>query len=163
MGLAIAHDGTDVTDRLDVASLLKSLPLEYRRTGGMPGQAMTAASGLSLLEPLADGRDALVHAPGPGGLAGGYPVAVVAGRIRTALPDGMSPREAAAINLSGQVQDGISAIGPDGTVHFEPSAMAVLTAELGYDCRSMPLAEAEGRAVELGERFEAYRTRVLGS
>ncbi|GAB2993889.1 hypothetical protein [Saccharothrix stipae] len=162
MGLTIAHGGADVTDRLDVASLLKSLPLEYRRTGGMPGQAMTAASGLSLLEPLADGRDALVHAPGPGGLAGGYPVAVADGRIRTALPDGMSPQEAAAINLSGQVQDGITSIEPDGTVHFEPSTMAVLTAELGYECRSMPLAEAEGRAVEIGERFEAYRIRVLG-
>jgi hypothetical protein len=38
----------------------------------------------------------------------------------------------------------------------------VLTAELGYDCQSMPLAEAEGRAAEIGERFEAYRIRVLG-
>ncbi|MCC8242812.1 hypothetical protein [Saccharothrix luteola] len=162
MGLAIAHDGVDVTDRLDVASLLKSLPLEYRRTGGMPGQAMTAASGLSLLEPLADRRTALVHAPGPGGLTGGYPVEVADGRIRTALPDSIPPEEAAAINLSGQVQDGITSIEPDGTVHFEPSTMAVLTAELGYECHSMPLAEAEGRAVEIAERFEAYRNRVPG-
>ncbi|CCH32059.1 hypothetical protein BN6_47840 [Saccharothrix espanaensis DSM 44229] len=163
MALTIGHGGQDLTDRVDTASLLKRLPLEYRRTGGMPGQAMTAASALSVLVPLADRRDALVHAPGPGGLVGGYPVAIEGGRIRTALPDSVSLEEAVAVNLSGQVHDGIDAIDADGTTHFEPSSMAVLTAELGYECRTMRLDEAEGRAAEIRERFEVYRGRAVAS
>ncbi|MEJ2853291.1 MULTISPECIES: hypothetical protein [unclassified Saccharothrix] len=161
MSLTIALSGVDATDRLDIASLLKRLPLEYRRTGGMAGQAMTAASALSLLEPLADHRDALVHAPGPNGLAGGYPVALTAdGGVTTALPRSLPLSQAVAINESGQREDGITSIDSSGTVRFEPGSMSVLTTELGYDCQTMPLSEAEPRATELATRFESYRNRI---
>lgn len=160
MGLGIRVDGRDVTAELDVAALLNRLPGEYRRTGGLPGQTMTASSALSVLEPLADDRDAVVHAPGADGALGGYPVAIEGGKFRPLLPDGMTPEEAHAINVSGQVQDGISEIRADGTVVFEPSAMAILKEELGYDCPEMKLSEAEGRAQEIAERFAAYRDRT---
>ncbi|WP_418960761.1 hypothetical protein [Streptomyces tritici] len=159
LGLGVRVDGQDVTDRLDVPALLKRLPERYRRTGGLPGQAMTAASALSVLEPLADGRAALVHAPGAGGAVGGQPVALRAdGSFERVLPEGMTPRRAEDILRSGQVQDGISEIRDDGTVVFEPSSMAVLTEELGYACAEMKLSEAEDRALELAERFAAYRS-----
>ncbi|MEU3372754.1 hypothetical protein ACFYM2_01960 [Streptomyces sp. NPDC006711] len=162
MGLGIRVDGRDITAELDVEALLNRLPGQYRRTGGMPGQTMTAASALSVLEPLADGRDAIVHAPGAGGALGGFPVAIEGGKFRPALPDGMTEEEAHAINVSGQIQDGISEIRPDGTVVFEPAAMAIMTKELGYECPEMKLSEAEGRAQEIGERFAAYRARTAG-
>ncbi|MFC1431350.1 hypothetical protein ACEZDB_11910 [Streptacidiphilus sp. N1-3] len=160
MGLAVLHHGRDITAELDIGALLGSLPHRYRRTGGLAGQVMTAASALSVLEPLATGRDALVHAPGPLGLVGGYPVALEGGRIRLELPQGLSADDAVKINESGQLQDGISDIRPDGTVLFEESSMAVLTRELGYDCAEMPLDQAEGRAREITERLAAYRQRV---
>ncbi|WP_037772128.1 hypothetical protein [Streptomyces sclerotialus] len=160
MGLAVLCEGRDVTATVDVPDLLRRLPGEYRRTGGLPGQAMTAASALSVLEPLIDGRDAEVHAPGPGGLVGGYPVAIESGTFRTLLPDGMTEEEAVAINLSGQRHDGISEIRPDGTVVFESASMGVLTEELGYACDVLPLAEAEDRAAEIAERYARYRARV---
>lgn len=72
----------------------------------------------------------------------------------------MTEPEAVAVNLSGQVRDGITEIRPDGTVHFEPEAMSVLTQELGYECLELPLSEAEARADELGKRFAAYRQRM---
>ncbi|MFF9347894.1 hypothetical protein [Streptomyces sp. NPDC014734] len=162
MGLGVRVDGRDITAELDVPALLNRLPARYRRTGGLPGQAMTAASALSVLEPLADGRDALVHAPGADGALGGGPVAIESGKFRRLLPDGMTEEQAHAINVSGQVQDGISEIRADGTVVFEPSAMAVMTEELGYACAEMKLPEARDRAVEIAGRFEAYRARTSG-
>ncbi|WP_406466489.1 hypothetical protein OH738_00630 [Streptomyces hirsutus] len=163
MALAVLHQGQDITGKLDVPEVLRRLPADYRRTGGLAGQAMTAASALSVLEPLADGRDALVHAPGPDGLVGGYPVLLSEGRTRLVLPGGMSREEAVAVNLSGQWHDGIAEIRPDGTVVFEESSMRVLTDEFGYDCRTMPLSEAEDRATEITERYTRYRARVTDS
>lgn len=162
MALSVRVAGQDATGELDVPDLLAALPARYRRTGGLPGQAMTAASAVSVLEPLAERHDALVHAPGPLGRAGGYPVELAAGEIRLALPPGLSETEAEQVNVSGQVCDGISEIRADGTVCFEPASMAVLTRELGYECAELPLADAPGRARELGERFASYRRRVTG-
>lgn len=160
MSLAVLHKGCDVTAELDIPALLGRLPAEYRRTGGLGGQGMTAASALSVLEPLANERDAFVHAPGPNGLLGGYPVAIESDKISLRLPEGMSQDEALAVNISGQQQDGITEIRRDGTVVFENSAMDVMREELGYDCPEMSLADAEGRAREIAERFAAYRTRT---
>lgn len=161
MGLGIRVDGRDVTSELDAPALLNRLPERYRRTGGLPGQAMTAASALSVLEPLADGRAARIHAPGAGGAVGGHPVALAQdGTFEIVLPDGMTAERANAINLSGQAQDGISEIRGDGTVVFEPSSMAVMGRELGYHCPEMKLSEAEDRAREITERFAAYRDRT---
>ncbi|MFD6349671.1 hypothetical protein ACH4MA_11750 [Streptomyces roseolus] len=160
MGLAVLRDGRDVTAELDVPGLLRRLPVDYRRTGGLGGHAMTAASALSVLEPLVDGRDALVHAPGPDGLTGGYPVALEAGAIRLRLPGGMTPQEAHAVNVSGQEADGIAEIRPDGTTVFGDAAMKILTEELGYACAELPLHEAEDRAREIAGRFAAYRDRT---
>ncbi|MEU8544263.1 hypothetical protein AB0C52_30455 [Streptomyces sp. NPDC048717] len=161
MGLGIRVDGRDITAELDVPALLNRLPERYRRTGGLPGQVMTAASALSVLEPLADGRAALVHAPGAGGAVGGHPVALAAdGSYEIVLPDGMTREQADAISLSGQAWDGISEIQENGTVVFEPSAMAIMTEELGYDCPEMKLSEAEDRAREIADRFAAYRERT---
>lgn len=161
LGLAVQRDGQDVTALLEVPALLASLPTRYRRTGGLPGQAMTVASALSVLEPLASNRDAIVHAPGPLGMIGGYPVAIESGKINLALPAGMRQADAVRINLSGQRQDGIEEIRPDGTVVFDESCMAVLTAEFGYACPEMPLAEAEDRACELAQRFGRYRAKIM--
>ncbi|MEU7576193.1 hypothetical protein AB0B50_01105 [Streptomyces sp. NPDC041068] len=159
MGLSVHYAGEDVTAKADVPELLRWLPADYRRTGGLAGQTMTAASALSVLEPLVDGRDAHVHAPGPDGRVGGYPVAIESGRFRLLLPDGMTEDEAVAINLSGQRADGITEIRPDGTVVFEPAAMGVLTDALGYACERMPLGEAEDRAREIAERYAHFRDR----
>ncbi|MGH8921974.1 MAG: hypothetical protein ACRD0H_27135, partial [Actinomycetes bacterium] len=139
MALRILHDGVDVTEQTDIRAVLSALPGRYRRTGGRDGQVMTAASALSVLEPLIDGSTALVHAPGPGGRVGGYPVALSAAGIRLALPADVSEPEALAVNLDGQRADGIAEIRADGTVAFEESAVDVLDRELGYHCAEMPL------------------------
>jgi len=160
LNLAILCRGKDVTDDVDVDALLASLPTRYRRTGGLRGQAMTAASALSVLEPIADQRRAVVHAPGPLGMVGGYPVMLDSQGIHLALPGGMSAQDALKTNISGQVQDGIAEIGQDGTVVFEEASMAVLGKELGYDCPQMSLDDAPAWAAELTKRFAHYANQV---
>ncbi|WP_261566765.1 hypothetical protein [Frankia gtarii] len=160
MALRVLHRGVDVTDRLDIPVILGALNGPYRRTSGRAGQDMTAASALSVLEPLIDQRDALVHAPGPAGRVGGYPLRLANGAIQLALPDAVGVDEAREINLSGQRADGIREIGPDGTVRFESWAAAVLYQETGYDGVEMPLDRAEDCARELAGRFAAYRGQV---
>ncbi|MER7169621.1 hypothetical protein ABT336_26645, partial [Micromonospora sp. NPDC000207] len=110
---------------------------------------------------LLDGREATVHAPGPLGRVGGYPVALSPSGVDVVLPPGVGEAEAVAVNLSGQRCDGITGIDDAGTVDFEPEAADVLARELGYHCTRMRLSEAEGRAREIAERFAAYRERVL--
>jgi hypothetical protein len=161
MDLTVYHDGTNVTGGLDVAALARRLPTTYRRTGGVAGQAMTAASALSVLEPLISQCSALTHAPGPGGRIGGYPIAIEeSGRIDLALPEGLSEEAAVKINITGQTQDGIAEILSDGTVRFEPAAMEIMRRELGYECATMPLSEVGDRADEIARRFASCRERV---
>jgi hypothetical protein len=155
--VAVLTEGRDVLPDIGLTRLLKPLTGEYRRTGGLPGQAMTAASALSVLVPLLEQRAALVHAPGPSGLPGGYPVLLGDGPARLALPPGMTEQEAVAVNRRGQVEDGIDEIDHAGTVRFSESTMDVLHREIGYHCARMPLADAEDRARELADRFARYR------
>jgi hypothetical protein len=154
--IAILAAGRDVMPDVGLIPLLKPLTTDFRRTGGLVGQAMTAASALSVLVPLLEQREAVVHAPGPLGLPGGYPVVVGPEPVRLALPPGMTEAEAVAVNQSGQIDDGIRTISDDGSVLFEESAMDVMRGELGYHCLKMSLSEAEGRARELGARFARY-------
>lgn len=158
--IAILAEGRDAMPDVGLIPLLKPLTTEYRRTGGLAGQAMTAASAMSVLVPLLEQREAVVHAPGPLGLPGGYPVAVGSGPVQLALPPGMTDEEAIAVNQSGQVDDGVREIGDDGSVLFEESAMDVMRRELGYHCVKMPLSDAEDRARELSARFARYREGV---
>jgi hypothetical protein len=155
--IAVMDGERDLFPGIGLIPLLKPLATDYRRTGGLPGQAMTASSAMSVLDPLVDGVEALVHAPGPLGLPGGYPVTLAPGKISLALPSSMNLDEAIAVNRNGQVDDGIREISAHGLVRFDEPAMEVMHRELGYLCPAMELTEAESRAEELAARFAQYR------
>jgi hypothetical protein len=157
--LRVFRAGEDVSSMLPLELLLQSLAGEYRRTPGVPGQAMVAASALSVIEPLADGAESLGHAPGPCGLPGGYPIRMADGRVSLDLPADILLEDAIAINVDGQVHDGITRIA-DGYIDFEESSMDIMYSHLRYECKRMHWSEAEARAEELGERFALYRARV---
>jgi hypothetical protein len=152
--LSATVDDEPVTG-LDPAAIFKALPVQYRRTGGMTGQAMTVASALSALEPLLDGTAATVHAPGIDGLVGGYPVRIAGGRASLDLPPALTRDEAVAINEHGQRFDGIAQI-DEGCAVFEDWAAEILRAELGYHCDRMHWTEAADRARELRAKYVRY-------
>ncbi|WP_428965993.1 Rossmann-fold NAD(P)-binding domain-containing protein [Micromonospora fluostatini] len=153
--LRVQVDGRPMRD-LDTGQVFRTLRDRYGRTGGLRGQAMTVASALSVLEPLAQGSSAITHAPGPFGLVGGYPVRIGGGTLTLDLGDELTQDEAVKINIEGQRYDGIQAITESGHIEFEEWAADVLETELGYSCRRMHWREAVDRATELRERFVSY-------
>jgi len=100
--------------------------------------------------------EALLHAPAPNGLPGGYPVIVGSGGVQPAPIEGLTLAEAITINERSHRFDGIERIEADGTVVFCPAAADVLRVELGYECEQLAPDESEGRAQELIARFREY-------
>jgi hypothetical protein len=137
-------------EKAKVLSLVKTA---FKRTDGDFGRLVAAASALSVLLPLIEGREAIVHAPAPGGLPGGYRVRIAEGKIEPALPAGLDLAEAIRVNEEGQKFDGIESIGVDGTVRFRSAQMAIMRDGLGYFCPTLRLEEAEPRARELRAKF----------
>ncbi|MFE4822148.1 saccharopine dehydrogenase NADP-binding domain-containing protein [Streptomyces sp. NPDC056704] len=148
-------------ERVDLAPEAMFAPLltTHRRLGGLPGQAMTVASAISVLEPLATGATALAHAPGPHGLVGGYPVRLDSGAIALDLDPAMDLETAQEINRVGQRHDGIATI-DDGWVTFEERSAAVLREHLGYDCSKLHWSEAADHATELRHKYIEYQNRA---
>ncbi len=148
--LAALVDGEDVTSQLDLSALFSRLPatLQHEYT-----QLLTAASAATVFDALTTDTSTIVHAPGPNGLPGGYPVQVGKQGLEVVLPQGLTLDEAIRINQGGQRLDGIERIDDDGTVYFAERNMAILKETLDYECLRMPLSEVEERARELRERY----------
>ena len=132
--------------------LLEPSPLP----GGPAWGFLTSGSTVRLIEAFLSDQESLLHAPSPGGLPGGYPVAVGSNQVRPRpLPD-LSLGEAIQINERSHPFDGIHAIQDDGTTVFEPVTVQVMREELGYDCEDLAPHEATDRAQELLARFREY-------
>jgi hypothetical protein len=143
--------GEDVTSQLDLPALFNALPatLEHEYT-----QLLTAASAAMVFDTLTAGISTVVHAPGPNGLPGGYPVQGNKQGLGVVLPPGLTLDEAIRVNQGGQRLDGIERIGDDGTVYFAERNMAILKETLGYECKHMLLSEVEQWSTELKAKYD---------
>jgi hypothetical protein len=156
--LTIYRDGVVVPpELLSHDEVFRHVAGRFRRTKGLAGQSVTASSATAVLRALADGVERVIHAPGPLGLVGGYPVRISASGMTVDLPNGLSLDEAIAINAECQRYDGIEAVESDGTVRFTARSAEVMKDVLGYDCEAVSLATCEDEARELADRFAAYR------
>ncbi|WFR97818.1 hypothetical protein [Rhizobium tumorigenes] len=155
--LSIYADGLEVPrEAIDHAKLFSLVAGRFRRVKGLAGQSVTASSATAMLLALVRRKGEVVHAPGPLGLVGGYPVRVSADGLLVDLPAGLTLNEAIAINRECQRYDGIERVDDDGTVHFTDVAADVLKGVLGFELRSYPPQECEARAVELAARFAQF-------
>lgn len=160
--LSIFQAGREVsTDRLDHNEIFSLVAGRFRRIKGLAGQSVTASSATAVLRAIADDTGRVVHAPGPLGLVGGYPVKLERSSISVALPSGLSLEAAIEINRDCQKFDGIEDVDAAGTVHFTSETAGVMREELGYDCEHLPLDECEDRADELARKFAEYRRRIV--
>lgn len=157
--LSVFHKGEDVSDAINHENMFQKLTSRFKRIGGIDGQALTAASALSVLSVILNDRKEVVHAPGPNGLPGGYPVQFDDQNFSLALPSNISLEEAIKINEIGLKFDGITAIDVDGTAHFCEKSMAIMQRMLGYHCKSMKLDEAEETAKELKAKYSAFSSK----
>jgi len=151
-----AVNGGDVTGELDQAAIFKDLTSRQRRTGGVAGQPVTASSAVAILEALQSRNARLVHAPGPDGLPGGYPVRISESESVISLPKNFSLDGAVDVNERGQVHDGIESIESDGTVRFAEPQMAIMKELFDYECPSLALADVHMAAGELGTRYRRF-------
>ncbi len=159
--LSIYRAGKELpADKLDHDEIFSLVGSRFRRIKGLAGQAVTASSATAVLRAIADDADRVVHAPGPLGLVGGYPVRLGFSSISVDLPTGLSLEAAVEINRQCQRFDGIEGIDADGTVRFTADSAAVMRDELGYDCLELPLDQCEERADELARKYAEYAGRV---
>ncbi len=152
-------DDRDVTKDLDMKQVFQDLPTRFRRTGGRDGQILTASSAVGVILAMADDTGDFMHAPGPSGLPGGYPVRVNGEGGEVVLPADLSLEAAVGINEEGQRYDGIDRVDRDGATHFTEQAVGIMKEVLGYECKVMRLEETEERAKELGAKFQELAGR----
>lgn len=146
-------NGEDITPHIDTLRVFKALPITFRRTGGDTGLLMTATSAMAMFQGIVQDTHELMHAPGPCGFPGGYPVSVHTHGVEIALPHQISMHHALQINQAGLRLDGIEGIEEDGTVIFTDEATTLYQDILGYECKRLPLTEIEERAQELQKRY----------
>lgn len=160
--LSFYLDGEELpADAIDHGQVFATVAGRFRRVKGLAGQSVTASSATAVLRTLADGVDRVVHAPGPLGLVGGYPVRLSRDGVAVELPAGFSLEQAIAVNRACQKFDGIEAVDADGTVRFTTDSAAIIREELGFDCPVVRLSECEEVADELSAKFAAYRLAQL--
>ena len=150
-------DGQDVTHRLDLKAMFSTLPVTMKHEYT---QLVSAASAAAVFDAITKRDSRIVHAPGPNGLPGAYPIRGCETGVEIVLPEGLTLDEAIRMNQEGQRLDGIERIDENGTVYFTESNMAILKRTLGYDCQSMPLSEVENWAKELRAKYLEFVQRV---
>lgn len=155
--LTVYGNGLEIPrDEIDHSTLFSLVAGKFRRVKGLAGQSVTASSATAMLMAIARGAGDVVHAPGPMGLVGGYPVRVSQHGFLVDLPAKLALDEAIAINRECQRFDGIEHVDDDGTVTFTDLASGVLRDVLGYDLRSYRPDECEARAEELAAHFAEF-------
>ncbi|WP_183864961.1 hypothetical protein [Rhizobium sp. BK661] len=160
--LSIYANGMEVpAGEIDHDALFKSVASRFRRVKGLAGQSVTASSATAMLLALANPAGHVVHAPGPLGLVGGYPVRIAKAGLLVDLPGKLTLDEAIDINCRCQHYDGIESVDDDGTVRFTDASSEVLHEVLGFDLKSYSPEECEERAAELAAHF-AHFARING-
>ncbi|MGV8920133.1 MAG: hypothetical protein ACOH2R_20405 [Pseudomonas sp.] len=156
-------NGVDCTGKISDAEIFHQARSQFRRLGGVEGQFLTAASAVSVISNIFSIDEVEVHAPGPHGLPGGYPVRLGAGQVLLSLPDGVSRAEAIVINQQGQRQDGIESIEANGGVRFALKQMSIMTEQLGFEMPYMLLQDVQQWAAELGHKYQSYAKKARHS
>lgn len=154
--LRVLHKGRDLTEQADAhGALLKPCPLP----NGPGWGAFTAASAIGLVNALLSENTWEMHAPGPLGLPGGYPVSIGDGKIAVPSIRDLSLDEAISINEKSHQFDGIARIEENGAVVLTEAAIGVMRDSLGYDNGTVQPAEVDDHANELARCFNEYARR----
>jgi hypothetical protein len=119
---------------------------------------VTGHTAAMLLHALLTGADFDTHVPGPGGLAGGFPVRVHDGAVSLRLPAGITEAQAIAVNARAARRDGLREVGR--RIQFEP-AVTDAVGQLAHGFDISELASVSHRLLELRDELRA-RARSQG-
>ena len=149
-------DGQDVTSHIDQEKVFSAVPSQFRRLVGLEGQPMTATSAIKVIMAALHEQNERLHAPGPRGLPGGYPIHMQGKKVAVDLHNTFSLEQAIQINEKAQFLEGVSKIEKDGTVHFSPQNMQIMKDLLGYECHQLRIEESYEYAMELRQKYQAF-------
>jgi hypothetical protein len=119
---------------------------------------ISGASGVPLIRALARGADWTGHAPGPNGLAGGYPVRCHAGAVELDLPPGLNDDEAVSWNAAFEAQNGLAI--ESGQVRYAGRLYDLLRAVSPTLAEGFPICDIDAvydEMAALRNRLEAQR------
>jgi hypothetical protein len=154
--LRVEHEGRDVTQECEAKEWLFS---SYPLVDGPEWHYLSASSAVRMVRGLLSREKVSLHAPGPQGLPGGYPVTVSLEGIELALPPDLSLEAAIEINRASHPFDGIQSIESDGTVLFCQETVEAMNQTLGYGYERLFPWETEERAQDLIDRFRDFAAR----
>jgi hypothetical protein len=153
--IRIFADDRDVTELLP-KDKLRELVMKARSRGtgatgwsGPPPQQATASSFLRNVLAIYFDKKELLHASGPKGLPGGYPVRLSYDAVDVVIPEGLTLEDAVRINEDGAKFDGIQEIKGDGTLVLTDTAAKIMRDTLGYEREEYRLSESTTIAKEL--------------
>lgn len=127
----------------------------FPRMRGLSGQGVTISSASTVLASLLNGHRRRHHAPGPQGLAGGYPILITEdGKIEVDLPEEVSLSDALAINASAQKFDGVGDVRP-GRIVLTETATSTLNKIAGIDLPEVTFDNAVPLAREIADRLNS--------
>ena len=113
--LRVDRNGRDVTKEVEATELLMQ---PFKLPKGPPTHFLTAGSAVRLITALGSDCSVRLHAPGPNGLPGGYPVLASTSGVTVPEIDGLSLPDAIDVNEQSHKFDGIERIEKDGSVVF---------------------------------------------
>jgi len=152
-------DGQDVSEEIDWPAAFAQVPDLARIPGAAAATWIVAASAIRTLMALLDPVGRLIHAPGPLGLVGGYPLQVGDEGVVLALPSRITREQAIESNWRAQRAEGIEAIEPDGTIVLTDVAAGTLREVFGYDCGRYPLQDCLAIAKDLAAALRSLGER----
>jgi hypothetical protein len=148
--LKILVYGEDVTDRLGPEKVFSKcnipVPVDKERN------LMVASSAVRMIMAIANDSKEVLHAPGPLGLIGGYPVRVGADGVKLALPGDWLPDDAVKTNMEAMKFDGLEEIQEDGTIVFSKQLVKTFRDKFDFDCPVLTFSDWERRAKELSQK-----------
>ncbi len=136
-------DGADRTGTVDTEILWRRIKDEAPIPQGSAAATVLVGSLVRMLRGLLSATPVRTHAPGPNGLAGGYPVRVSRTGIEIDLPPEISLEAAIDVNRAGQRAEGIEFIREDGALVLTETAREVLGEVFGLSRDAIPPDEAE--------------------
>lgn len=147
----------DVTEKLgDMVQFIAEIAKRGIRPGGRHGQFVVAASFLKNTLAIYYDTGEIIHAPGPLGLEGGYPVRLSRAGAEVVPPKGMTLEQARDLNLKAQQFEGIQEIKDNGDVVFMDEAYRTFKENFNVDCKFVTIEDSFEQAMELRKKFHEF-------
>ncbi|MFO7926876.1 hypothetical protein [Natronomonas sp.] len=149
-------DGRDVSDEIDIDAEFESRRLPFpTEPSAREISVLTGTLSARIVKSVLCDSGLVIHAPGPNGMEGGYPVRLDRDGAEVVLPDDISLNEAERLSQEANRYDGIERIENDGAILFTETARDAMDEILGVDIKSFRPDEALDTTEEI---IQGYQT-----